>query len=132
MLRPLAIVNYVQGPDLTRSETVEVHAGVFHEDEEVLEEELYTLGFRRNPIACFKSLPDDRPSEGFWSIRAGDDPLERIEPGMQVHDTMFERDDGEPGLNCTPITRTTGGSLLGTTRRKRTSRRLRASSTRKN
>lgn len=48
MLRPLAIVNYVQGPDLPRSETVEVHAGVFHEDEEVLEEELYTLGFRRN------------------------------------------------------------------------------------
>jgi len=72
------------------------HAATLDEDEEVIEEELVELGFRRNPVACFKSLKDGRQSEGSWALIHEDDP-ERIEPGRQLHVTMFERRDGKPG-----------------------------------
>lgn len=68
------------------------YVGTVSIDEEVLEEELVALGFERNPIACFKSLPDGRESEGSWALR--DD---RLDPNRQLHITIFERDDGEPG-----------------------------------
>jgi len=73
------------------------YVGHVDEDEEVIEEELVSAGFQRNPIACLKSLPDGRVSEGSWAIRSRTDPTGEINRGMQVHVTFFERDDGEPG-----------------------------------
>jgi hypothetical protein len=73
------------------------YVGFFDEDEEVIEEEMEAAGGRRNPIACLKSLSDGRVSEGSWAFLAEDDPTGVIEPGMQVHITLFDREDGEPG-----------------------------------
>jgi hypothetical protein len=72
------------------------YALTFDEDEEVVEDELVALGFRRNPIACYKSLPDGRPSEGSWVLLNRDNPV-YIARGMQLHVTMFARSDGKPG-----------------------------------
>ncbi|UBF22187.1 hypothetical protein HRTV-2_gp39 [Halorubrum virus HRTV-2] len=72
------------------------YVGKLDEGEEAIEIDLVDLGFRRNPIACLKSLPDGRVSEGSWALVHEDAP-EVIEPGMQLHVTMFERDDGQPG-----------------------------------
>lgn len=72
------------------------HAATLDEGEEVIEEELVELGFRRNPVACFKSLKDGRRSEGSWALIHEDGP-DVVEPGMQLHVTLFERGDGRPG-----------------------------------
>lgn len=65
--------------------------GVATEDEEVIEDELAAVGFRRNPISCFKSLPDGRESEGSWVLLHEDAP-EYVEVGMQLHVTLFAAD----------------------------------------
>ena len=72
------------------------YVGKFSEGEESIELELVDAGFRRNPIACFKSLPDGRASEGSWVLLNEDAP-DYVAPGMQLHVTMFERDDGQKG-----------------------------------
>jgi len=72
------------------------YVGVFSEGEESIELELVNVGFRRNPIACFKSLPDGRASEGSWVLLPEDAP-DHVAPGMQLHVTMFERSDGQKG-----------------------------------
>jgi hypothetical protein len=73
------------------------YVGTVSIDEEVLEEEFVDLGFYRNPIACFKNLPDGRESEGSWALRSRHDQNSRLDPGRQLHVTLFEREDGEPG-----------------------------------
>ena len=72
------------------------YAGTFDEDEEVVEDELVDVGFRRNPIAAYKSLPDGRKSEGSWVLLNEDAP-DHVAPGMQLHITLFKRKDGKPG-----------------------------------
>lgn len=71
------------------------YVGVLAEAEDAIEDALDDRG-RRNPIACLKSLEDGRVSEGSWAILHGDSP-DLVEPGMQLHVTMFVRSDGEPG-----------------------------------
>jgi hypothetical protein len=73
------------------------YVGKVSTDEEALEEEICDIGFIRNPIACYKSTGDERESEGSWVLLEGDDPGDFIEPGYQLHITMFERRDGEDG-----------------------------------
>ncbi|UBF19989.1 hypothetical protein HRTV-22_gp34 [Halorubrum virus HRTV-22] len=72
------------------------YVGAFSEGEESIELELVDAGFRRNPIACFKSLPDGRESEGSWVLIPEDAP-DYVAPGMQLHVTMFKRADGQKG-----------------------------------
>lgn len=69
--------------------------GYLEEDEEVIETELVALGARRNPVACYKSLPDGRTSEGSWCFTHRDLP-EYVERGMQLHLTLFTSERG-PG-----------------------------------
>lgn len=64
-------------------------------DEETLEEAMEGEA-RRNPIACFKSLPDGRKSEGSWVLLHSDVP-ELVEEGMQLHITLFRREAGGNG-----------------------------------
>lgn len=64
-------------------------------DEEEFEEILVDLGFQRNPIACFKSDPHDHLSEGSWVLRVRDDEFDLLEPGMQLHITLFASDAGD-------------------------------------
>lgn len=71
------------------------YVGKLDEDEDAIEDELDDRG-RRNPIACLKSLDDGRVSEGSWVILHGDSP-DLVDPGMQLHVTMFVRSDGESG-----------------------------------
>lgn len=73
------------------------YLGLVDESEEVVEEELVELGLRRNPIACLKELSDGRVSEGSWVLREPTDSRALIESGMQLHLTMFARQDGKPG-----------------------------------
>ncbi|QRD99660.1 hypothetical protein VOLN27_33 [Halorubrum virus VOLN27B] len=72
------------------------YVGTFSEDEESIEVELEDVGFRRNPIAAYKSLPDGRKSEGSWVLLNEDAP-DHVAPGMQLHVTMFKREDGQKG-----------------------------------
>lgn len=72
------------------------YVGKFDEDEESIEVEMVDAGFRRNPIACFKSLPDGRASEGSWVLLPENAP-DHVAPGMQLHVTMFKRADGQKG-----------------------------------
>ena len=72
------------------------YVGMFDEDEESIEGGLVDLGFRRNPIACFKSLPNGRASEGSWVLLNEDAP-DHVAQGMQLHVTMLERADGQKG-----------------------------------
>lgn len=71
------------------------YVGKADEDEEAIEVELDERG-RRNPIACLKELADGRVSEGSWVILHEDSP-ELVESGMQLHITLFVREDGEDG-----------------------------------
>jgi len=72
--------------------------GVIAADEEVIEEELESLGFIRNPIACYKSTrKDDRESEGSWVLLHDADPGEFVDEGYQLHVTLMPRRDGKPG-----------------------------------
>lgn len=70
------------------------YVGSYREDEDVIEKELAEVGFERNPVACFKDLPDGRESEGSWVLRAHDDPLGRLGEDRQIHVTMYELEDG--------------------------------------
>lgn len=72
------------------------YVGKLDEGEEAIEVDLVEIGFRRNPIACLKELPDGRVSEGSWVLLHEDAP-DFVAPGMQLHVTMFERKDGQPG-----------------------------------
>lgn len=69
--------------------------GRIDEPEELIEEQIVEAGARRNPIACLKSLPDGRESEGSWVFLSDDHP--EIEDGMQVHFTLFQPRLGESG-----------------------------------
>lgn len=71
------------------------YVGHTHLTEEALEQELVHFGFRRNPMAALKELPDGRVSEGSWVLLSEDSEL--VDDGMQVHVTMFDRDDQEDG-----------------------------------
>ena len=73
------------------------YVGITKIGEESFERELEKIGFVRNPIACLKSLDDDRLSEGSWVLLSENDPSGKIEDGMQLHITFFEREDGETG-----------------------------------
>ena len=69
------------------------YVGTTRLDEETLEEELVDLGFVRNPVSCFKTGPDGRPSTGSWALLAADS--DRVDRGMQLHVTLFnKRSDG--------------------------------------
>lgn len=73
------------------------YVGHFPEDEDAIEEELEAVGGERNPIAALKSLHDGRVSEGSWRFTAGSAAPVTIEDGMQLHLTLFDRDDGKHG-----------------------------------
>lgn len=73
----------------------EQYVGTLDESEDAIEDELDDRG-RRNPIACLKSLDDGRESEGSWVILHEDSP-DLVEDGMQLHVTLFDREDGENG-----------------------------------
>lgn len=69
------------------------YVGTSKIDEETLEEELVALGFKRNPVACYKRLPDGRGSTGSWVLLPED--AKRVENGMQLHVTLFPTRVGE-------------------------------------
>lgn len=66
-------------------------------NEGTIEDELHDTGFVRNPIACYKSLPDGTGSEGSWVLFAENDPEEILEEGRQLHITLFPRKDSTSG-----------------------------------
>lgn len=70
------------------------YVGDLKADEEVIEKEIDRLGGKRNPVACLKELRDGRTSEGSWVLLHADLP-DVIEPGMQLHMTLFERNSGK-------------------------------------
>jgi hypothetical protein len=55
---------------------------------EQVEEVLWANGYKRMPLAAFKSLPDGRKSVGSWAYRDG--PLS----DKQLHITLFEAENG--------------------------------------
>lgn len=71
------------------------YVGVLDESEDTIEKALDDHG-ERNPVACLKDLSDGRTSEGSWVIRHAERP-DLIEEGMQLHFTLFKREDGKPG-----------------------------------
>lgn len=71
------------------------YVGKFDEGEEAIEREFDDRG-ERNPVAALKSLEDGRTSEGSWVVLHEHAPT-LIEPGMQLHFTLFVREDGETG-----------------------------------
>ncbi len=71
------------------------YIGKFDENEDTIEDEFDDRG-ERNPIAALKSLRDGRTSEGSWVVKHDDAP-DLIEKGMQLHFTLFVREDGESG-----------------------------------
>lgn len=75
----------------------EQYVGKVAVNEDEFERVLEDLGFVRNPIACFKSAEDGRESEGTWCLLADDDPNDYVRDGYQLHITLFQRRDGEPG-----------------------------------
>jgi hypothetical protein len=70
--------------------------GTILKHEDTIERALTSLSGQRNVIACLKSLPDDRLSEGSWVFLHEDAP-ELIEEGMQVHVTLFNLKDVNAG-----------------------------------
>lgn len=73
----------------------EQYVGHAFEPEDVVEEALEERA-RRNPIACLKSLEDGRVSEGSWVVLHDDCP-ELVEPGMQLHITLFAPENDNIG-----------------------------------
>lgn len=71
------------------------YVGLFDESEDAIEDELDERG-ERNPFAGLKELPDGRTSEGSWVVLHQHAP-ELIEPGMQLHFTLFAPQDGSRG-----------------------------------
>lgn len=71
------------------------YVGDLDEAEDTIESEIDAFA-RRNPIACLKELKDGRESEGSW-VFLHQNNNDLIEPGMQLHITMFQREDGEAG-----------------------------------
>jgi len=55
---------------------------------ERVEEELWNAGFRRMPLAAFKSLPDGRKSVGSWAYR------DSLLSETQLHITLFDAENG--------------------------------------
>ena len=55
---------------------------------ERVEELLWGAGFRRMPLAAFKSLPDGRQSVGSWAYR------ETLLSDEQLHITLFKAENG--------------------------------------
>lgn len=62
------------------------YAGTLDVEPEAAERLLYRNGFRRNPFAAYKTLPDGREEVGSWSYRSS--RLAR----RQVHVMLFDRD----------------------------------------
>lgn len=71
------------------------YVGKFDEGEETIEKEFDDRA-ERNPVAALKSLEDGRTSEGSWVVLHDDAPA-LIEEGMQLHFTLFVREDGQEG-----------------------------------
>jgi hypothetical protein len=65
-------------------------------DDQTIEEALWDCGFRRNPVAAYKSLPDGRESQGSWVLWHEEAP-HIVEWGKQLHVTLFYAPDGIPG-----------------------------------
>jgi hypothetical protein len=72
-------------------------AGRVEVNEELLEEKLVEMGFRRNPVACYKSLHDGRQSEGSWVLLSGDEPegFPPLAHNRQLHLTLFASPGGK-------------------------------------
>lgn len=68
------------------------YAGTLEMSPEAAESLLYEHGFRRNPLAAFKSLPDGREEQGSWVYREG------LLAERQLHVMIFEREAG--GTDC--------------------------------
>lgn len=75
------------------------HVGTVGVSAEELEVQLANAGARRNPIAAYKTLPDGRASIGSWVIIYQSHP-DLVEPGMQLHFTLFESDGGRVGVHA--------------------------------
>ena len=73
------------------------YLGTVTEDEDVIEDEFESVGMVRNPIAALKSLSDERVSEGSWVLTHENDKYNLVEPGMQLHVTMFTHEDNQSG-----------------------------------
>jgi len=74
------------------------YAGKVGEPEEVIEREFVDLGLVRNPIACYKSHPDGRESEGSWVLIAERDEYDLLpSEEYQLHITLFPRRDDKRG-----------------------------------
>lgn len=73
-----------------------VGSSFFSEDK--IEIQLYRkANARRNAVSAYKThYPSGRASEGSWRITHEAYP-NLIPEGMQVHITLFQRNDGEPG-----------------------------------
>jgi len=72
------------------------YVGTVYEDEDVIEREFESLGAQRNAIACLKSFPDGRVSEGSWVILHDEQP-ELVPEGLQLHMTLFKPESGGHG-----------------------------------
>jgi hypothetical protein len=72
------------------------YVGTVYEDEDVIEQEFESLGAQRNAIACLKSFPDGRVSEGSWVILHDEQP-ELVPEGLQLHMTLFNPENGGHG-----------------------------------
>jgi hypothetical protein len=96
--RPLSKLGDLIGIDLYATGSVgwNQYVGTVYESEETLEQELDGLSAERNLVACLKSLPDGRTSEGSWVFRHKDEP-DLIEEGMQLHLTLFKTSSGRSG-----------------------------------
>lgn len=73
------------------------YVGTVHESEDTIEAELVDLGFIRNPVSAYKTLPDGRESEGSWVLWNEHRSDDYVDFGMQLHITMFETQDGDKG-----------------------------------
>jgi hypothetical protein len=73
------------------------YVGTCYEKEDVIESELVEhANFIRNPLAAYKRTPDGRESEGSWVLWHEHNP-DLVEPGMQLHVTLFRRERGRVG-----------------------------------
>lgn len=68
------------------------YAGTLDMRPEEAESFLYEHGFRRNPLAAYKTLPDGRKEQGSWVWR------ENLLADHQLHVMTFDRPDGGTDL----------------------------------
>lgn len=65
------------------------HAAAVSVSPEVVEERLWELGLRRNPLAASKTVADGRREVGSWAYRG-----ELVADRRQIHIILFQRADG--------------------------------------